>query len=415
MQIVDLNYNRQTRFHLVNKDQIIDTKGDKMSFSRIITVAFVLTIVVTLWLSGCERTASVLPNAEMSEQEASLPIGVHVPLTGTWAEPYGLPMQRGFELARQEINAASLLDMPMSFVTVDDQSSVEGSKQAMQELVSQGVPAIVGIGISTHLIEAVPIAQDNGVVAFSSLSSAAGLSGIGDFIFRAPLAVDISIPSGIVATQEKLGYQTAALIYDAADVYSTSSNDEIQKALLANGVEILTVETFETGDTDFSEQLAVIWEMDPDVLFISALAEEIIEIIIDGRAMGIPDSVEFIVPELSQDEVEKSGAAAEGVITFLSWSALSDTPGNQDFVVNYRLKYGIEPEPWAAQSYATLHILANAIATAGSTDATAIRDALAATKDFPTVLGNFSFDPNGEAMYDPVVLIVIDSELRIFE
>ena len=345
----------------------------------------------------------------------SLPIGVHVPLTGTWAEPYGLPMQRGFELARQEINAASLLDVPMSFVTVDDQSSVEGSKQAMQELVSQGVPAIVGIGISTHLIEAVPIAQDNGVVAFSSLSSAAGLSGIGDFIFRAPLAVDISIPSGIVATQEKLGYQTAALIYDAADVYSTSSNDEIQKALLANGVEILTVETFETGDTDFSEQLAVIWEMDPDVLFISALAEEIIEIIIDGRAMGIPDSVEFIVPELSQDEVEKSGAAAEGVITFLSWSALSDTPGNQDFVVNYRLKYGIEPEPWAAQSYATLHILANAIATAGSTDATAIRDALAATKDFPTVLGNFSFDPNGEAMYDPVVLIVIDSELRIFE
>ena len=388
-----------------------------MNISRITTSAFVLTIVVlTLGLLGCERIASVIPDAQTPQMpDSEILIGVHVPLTGTWAEPYGLPMQRGFELARQEINAANLLATNLSFVTIDDQSTVEGSKQAMQALVSQGVPAIVGIGISTHLIEAVPIAQDNGVIAFSSLSSAAGLSELGDFVFRAPLAVDIYIPSGITATQEKLGYQTAALIYDASDVYSTSSNDEVHKALVAADVEILTVETFATGDTDFSKQLAVIREMDPDVLFISALAEEIIEIIIDGRAMGIPDSVEFIVPELSQDEVEKSGEAAEGVITFLSWSALSNTPGNQDFVVNYRLKYGIEPEPWAAQSYATLYLLANAIVNAASTDPAAIREALAATQDFPTILGNFSFDPNGEAIYDPIVLIVTDGELRIFE
>ena len=388
-----------------------------MNISRITTSAFVLTIVVlTLGLLGCERIASVIPDAQTPQMpDSEILIGVHVPLTGTWAEPYGLPMQRGFELARQEINAASLLDASLSFITIDDQSTVEGSKQAMQALVSQGVPAIVGIGISTHLIEAVPIAQDNGVIAFSSLSSAAGLSELGDFVFRAPLAVDRYIPSGIMATQEKLGYQTAALIYDASDVYSTSSNDEVHKALLAQGVEILTIETFATGDTDFSDQLDVIMGQAPDVLFISALGAEMVEIIIQGRTLGIPDSVEFIVPELSQDEVEKSGAAAEGVITFLSWSALSDTPGNQDFVVNYRLKYGIEPEPWAAQSYATLYVLANAIANAASTDPAVIREALAATRDFPTILGNFSFDPNGEAIYDPIVLIVTDGELRIFE
>ena len=388
-----------------------------MNISRITTSAFVLTIVVlTLGFLGCERIVSVIPDAQTPQMpDSEVLIGVHVPLTGTWAEPYGLPMQRGFELARQEINAANLLATNLSFITIDDQSTVEGSKQAMQELVSQGVPAIVGIGISTHLIEAVPIAQDNGVIAFSSLSSAARLSGLGDFVFRAPLAVDIYIPSGIMATQEKLGYQTAALIYDAADVYSTSSNDEVHKALLAADVEILTVETFATGDTDFSDQLVDIMVLEPDVLFISALAEEIIGVMVSGRAMGIPDSVDFIVPELGQDEVQKAGSAAEDVITFLSWSALSDTPGNQAFVANYRAAYGIEPEPWAAQSHATLYLLANAIATAGSTDAAAIRDALAATKDFPTVLGNFSFDPNGEAIYDPVVLIVTDGELRLFE
>ena len=72
-----------------------------MNISRITTSAFVLTIVVlTLGLLGCQRMASVMPDTQTSEMPNGIPIGVHVPLTGMWAEPYGLPMQRGFELAR---------------------------------------------------------------------------------------------------------------------------------------------------------------------------------------------------------------------------------------------------------------------------------------------------------------------------
>ena len=84
--------------------------------------------------------------------------------------------------------------------------TVEGGVAAVQQLVDQGVPAIVGIGISTHLKEAFPIAQENGVVAFSSISSAAGLSSIGDYIFRAAIPTDTLIPNGVMATQAKLGY-----------------------------------------------------------------------------------------------------------------------------------------------------------------------------------------------------------------
>ena len=79
-------------------------------------------------------------------------------------------------------------------------------KAAVQTLVDQGVPAIVGIGISTHLEQAFPIAQENGVVAFSPISSAAGLSSLGDYIFRAGLAVDILNPVGLRTTQAQLGY-----------------------------------------------------------------------------------------------------------------------------------------------------------------------------------------------------------------
>ena len=34
---------------------------------------------------------------------------------------------------------------------------------------------------------------------------------------------------------------------------------------------------------------------------------------------------------------------------------------------------------------------------------------------YPTILGNFSFDENGEALYDPIVLIVKDGELQFLE
>ena len=63
-----------------------------------------------------------------------------------------------------------------------------------------------------------------------------------------------------------------------------------------------------------------------------------------------------------------AGAAEEGAITFGGWFDMADTPGNQAFIQSYQAKYGIEPERWAAEAYATLYILANAIKNAQSTD-----------------------------------------------
>ena len=348
-----------------------------------------------------------------TDTATTIPIGMVVSLTGKHAELYGHPMQRGFELAREEINMLS--PTPLMFVTEDDQSSEAGAITAVQQLVDQGVPAIVGIAISDFLEDAFPIAQDSGVVAFSSVSSAAGLSSIGDYVFRAPIAVDLMNSKGVMATHEKLKYTKVALIYDAADTYSTSSNEEIKKALAASGVEVLTEETIETDGTDFTAQLTNIKDMAPDALFVSALSPEMMLVIMQAGELGIPDTVQLIVPDLTPAEIQQVGDATEGAIAFSTWFEGLDTPGNQDFIQKYRAKYGMEPEPWAAQSYATLRILAAAIANAGSADSAAIRDALAQTMDFPTILGNFSFDPNGEAVYDPIVLMVKDGTLQLFE
>ena len=380
-------------------------------------IDFLVCALLVICLSSCDRIVSIISDDEDTRRiNEDVPIGVVVALTGKHAEPYGFPMQRGFELAREEIN--NLGDVNLRFITVDDKSSADGAKEAVRYLVDQGVSAIVGLAISTHLKEAAPVAQQNRIIAFSSVSSAAGLSGIGDFIFRTSLATNISIPSGLMATQQKLGYKKVALIYDEIDVYSINSNEVLKRALEANGVEILTMEAFQTGDIDVSRQLTNIVATKPDALFVSALSQEIALVIAQTSEVGVPDSIDIIVPDLTMNEVQKAGDAAEGAIGFIGWSTISDAPGNQSFVKNYRAKYGIQPEPWAAQSYTTLYVLANAINTAQSTDPTVIRDALAETTDFPTILGRsgaFSFNPDGDALYDQIIMVVKDGELQFFE
>ena len=365
---------------------------------------FVFALVIAALIVGVPPWDQIQRSAtpQIEDLHREIPIGVVLPLTGALAAPYGLPMQRGFELAREEINNSGQLgDAKITFITEDDRGTVEDAVEAYNKLIHQdGVSVILGPANSSQVREAFPIAQQNRVVAISSLSSASGLSAIGDFNFRISLTTDVLVPTGIRITQEKLRYTKVATIYDDTDLYSTDSNKVVREALTANGVEILTTETYQTGEIDFSTQLTRIKETSPDAIFISALAPEMIEIMIQGRQLGIPTSVPFIVPDLTGDEVAAAGDAAEGAITFTSWTSTADTPGNQAFVQNYQSKYGAEPNPWAAQSYAALYILAEAIANAQSTDATAIRDALANIKnfDFDTVLDgtNSLSTPSGQ-------------------
>ena len=388
-----------------------------MIIRRFTNFAFVLAIVMLIaGFSACDQVGQLLlPAPSMEGLSGEIPIGVVVALTGRFADEVGIPMHLGFELARAEINHSGMLGgATITFITEDDQS--ESSVEAFNKLIHQdGVSAITGLAISAQAIHSFPIAQENGVVCFSSVSSASGLSAIGDFIFRAGLTIDILNPSGVRITQEKLGYTKAATIYDESDLYSTSSHEGFQAALADNGVEVVSTETFQSGDTDFSAQLTRIRDANPEAIFISTLPPEMPLILTQGRELGIPDSVPFILPELAIEQVRAAGDAGEGVITFTGWSSLATTPGNQAFIKNYRAAYGVDPNPWAAQSYATLQILAAAIATAQSTDSVAIRDALANTMDMDTILGQFSFDAVGDAVYDPQILIVKDGEFAVFE
>jgi len=351
----------------------------------------------------------------MEGLDGEIPIGVVLPITGRLAA-IGLRMEEGFELAREEINNSQLSNVRIKFIIEDDRTTVEGAVEAFNKLIHQdGVSAILGPASSSAASEAFPIAQQNRVVALSPTSGASGLSAIGDFVFRASLTADVIIPNSVKVTHAKLGYQRVVTIVDSVELVARNSDKVWQEALTESGVKILTTETFQSGDTDFSAQLTRIKDLNPDAIFISALPTDMPDIMIQARELGIPYSIPFIVAQVSVDEIRAAGDAAEGLITSASWISTADTPGNHAFVQNYTKKYGGEPSIWAAQSYASVHILAEAIANAQSTNSTAIRDAMANLSDLDTVLGVFSFNKVGDTVYDPIMLIVKDGEFHPFK
>ena len=380
------------------------------SFVFIVAIA---TLIVGV--SACERVSKIVQpvTPQMEDTGEEISIGVVLPLTGHLAAA-GELMRQGFDLALAEINNAQSGNTKFEFIIEDDTSTPAGAVDAFNNLIHQaGLSVILGPASSSATQVAFPIAQENQVVAVSPTAGARGLTEIGDFVFRIPLTTDVLVSKGIEVTHAKLDYQRVVTMYDEADLFSTDRDQALQEAFTAKGVEVLTTEIFQSGDTDFSAQLTRIKALNPDAIFVSALPPEKPGILIQARELGI--SAPFIVSSVTNVEVEAAGDAAEGTITFIGWLPTDDTPGNQAFVQNYSATYGMEPNAFVASSYAALYVLAEAVKNAQSTDAFSIRDALANIKDFDTILGKLSFNADGDAIYSPKALVVKDGTLQPFE
>jgi branched-chain amino acid transport system substrate-binding protein len=345
-----------------------------------------------------------------------IPIGAVWSLTGP-AAIYGPSQQQAVEMAFAEINESGMLgEAKIKLITEDDRSTKEGAIAAFEKLINQDkVVAIMGPTLSNSAAAADPMAQEKKVVVLGVSNTAAGITDIGDFIFRDSLPESAVIPNTIKQTMDKLGYTKVAVMYGDDDAFTKSGYDVFSKALADNKVEVLTTETFKKGDTDYSAQLTKIKSLNPEAIIVSALAEEAAGIMSQARQLGIEAPIiggnGFNSPKLA----ELAGEAAEGAISGAAWFVGSDAPGNQDFVKAYNEKYGANPDQFAAQAYAGAYILANAITHAGEADGQAIRDAMAEIKDLDTVLGTFSFNEKRDPVHDPVVQTVKEGKFAIYE
>lgn len=363
------------------------------------------------------------PAATEAPMTSSLPavvtLGAVHDLSGATAV-YGTSIQKGIDLAVKQMNDQKFLGDGVT-IKVSYEDAAGDPKQAIaafEKLIANpDIAVILGPTLSSEAKSADPVAQDAGMPVVASSNTASGITDIGDYIFRTSLPESAVIPNTIKVTKAALGLQKVAIMYGNDDAFTQSGYDVFKSALQAEGIEILTEETFAKGDTDFSAQLTKIQSLNPDAIVVSALAEEAANIMIQARQLGIPDSVRIIggngfnSPKLA----EIAGPAAEGAISGSAWNVASTYPASVDFVKAFNAEYGGDPDQFAAQAYTAAYAAATAIKNAGSVDHAAIRDALAQISGMASPLGSFSFDANRDPVHDAVVLTVKDGAFVVFQ
>lgn len=373
-------------------------------------------IIVTLFFALALILGAYAPLAQAAPKEAK--IGFAFSMTGA-AAAYGATQKNGALLAVEEINAATGDDGVKITALFDDDASMpqQGVNVYNKFINADKVSVIMGTTLSNTAKVANRIAQEAGVPVLGISNTVPGITEIGDYIFRDSVMESMVIPGIVKVAKEKLGVKKVASLYGNDDVLTKGSYEAYKKVLQDAGIQILSEQTFAKGDRDFSPQLTQIKGMNPDAIVVSALVEEASGIVAQARQLGIPMSVPilggngFNSPAL----IKNAGEAAEGVMMGAAWNVASQNPLNKRFVEAYTARFGNPPDQFAAQAYAGVYILLEAMKNAGSaTDRKAIRDAMAKIKDFDTVLGKFSFTEGRDASHDPVVQVVKGGKFVVY-
>lgn len=322
---------------------------------------------------------------------------------------YGVPQTQAVELAVSEINEWGYLGegVTLEVIFADSAGDREQAIAAMTKLVEEdGVVAVLGPTLSSEAFSADPIAQENGVPVMGVSNTAAGITDMGDFVFRNSLPESSVIPGTIAQATEALGLTRVSVLYGNDDDFTVSGYDVFVESLDENGVEIIAEATFAKGDVDFSAQLTSLLADSPDALVVSALAAEAVQIIVQARQQGFDGPIIGGNGLNSPAVLTNSGEASEGVIVGAAWNIASPEALSASFTEAYAAAYeDAQPDQFAAQAYTGAWLMATAIRCGDSAEPAAIRDALAAIVDFPSPLGLFSFDENRDPVHAPVVQI----------
>jgi branched-chain amino acid transport system substrate-binding protein len=359
-------------------------------------------------LSGCKKTGPKEPASEIV-------VGEFASLTGGTAS-FGQSSHKGTVMAIDEINTAGgLLGKKVKLVTEDDQSKAGEPATVVRKMISRdGIVALLGEVASSRSLEAGPIAQQNKIPMISPASTNPKVTQVGDYVFRVCF---IDPFQGTVLAKFALakGWKNIAVLTDVKQDYAVGLAEFFEKYFTANGGTVVSEQSYSSGDKDFKAQLTSIAGSKPQAILVAGYYNEAGLIASQARELGIN------VPLLGGDGwdspslVEVAGAAMEGNFFSNHFSAEDQSPLIQDFIKRFKAKYNEEPDAMAALGYDSAMILATAIRTAGTTDSKPLRDAIAATKDFPAVTGTITLDAERNANKPAVILTIKDGKFRYVE
>lgn len=367
---------------------------------------FVFAIIILAGLlAGCK------PADEGAGKVDEVVIGVFEPMTGSQAAG-GVQTMQGVDLAYEQ--KGEVLGTPIRMVLVDNRSDKAESATAMNRLIEQeGAIAVVGSYGSSNAMAGGEVSEAAGIPVMGCSPTNPLVTEGKEYYFRACF---IDPFQGRVMAKYAVdeGYKKVAIIQNISQDYSVGLAAFFKQAWveLTGSEEGIVAETaYQDGDQDFTAQLGAIG--DAEAIFAPGYYGDAALLMKQAREMGFEGlfmgTDAWEAPEL----MDIGGDAAEGAVFSSHYSAeAATTPASKPFVEAFEAKYNETPSAMAALGYDAYMLVVDAIERAGSFDPKAIRDAMAATKNYEGVTGYITINETGDAVKDAVVLQVTDGVFK---
>ena len=361
------------------------------------------TGIVAMLITGLSLTISGCQNGGGDE----ILIGHYGSLTGSQAT-FGISTDNGIKMAIEELNAAGGINgRKVKLVTYDDKGEAREASTAVTRLVTKdGVVAVIGEVASGLSLAAAPICQEGGVPMISPSSTNPKVTKVGDMIFRVCFIDPFQgkVCAKFAREHESLKASKAAIVTDQGSPYSVGLEDEFEKSFVALGGTVVSKQTYQAGDQDYSAQLTSIRAAEPDVIFVPGYYTEVASMILQARKLGMTQPFVGADGWDSAKLGEIAGDAINGCFYSNHYSQEDPSPKIQDFIAKYKAKHNETPDALAALGHDSAMILFDAMKKAGTLEGAAIAAELAKTKDFDGITGKISIDAERNAVKPAVML-----------
>jgi branched-chain amino acid transport system substrate-binding protein len=315
----------------------------------------------------------------------AIKVGVYGPFTGG-SSPMGASMRDGARLAADEINAkGGVLGKKIQLVERDDQATPERGAQVMQDLVSnEKVVAVLGPINTGVALASYKYPMQAKIPLLINVSAGAPVNELfkdnpDNYVFRIAASDDIQAEMIVADAVETRGLKKVALLCDETN-YGQNGCKKMTEALTRRSITPVYVGKFKIKDTDMTPQLQEARKAGAQAVLTYGIGPELAQIANGMSKLG------WKVPMIASwtasmsnfiDAAAANGNGVEMPQTFIQEGATR--PQATAFIDQYKKKYSVDRIPSAvsaAQGYDSMHLLANAIAQAGSTDGPKVKAAL---------------------------------------
>ena len=370
--------------------------------SKVLT-ALVLGTVLAGLAAGCGG----------GEKKAdTIKVGANLEMTGGSAS-YGISSKNAIELAFKEINEKGGINgKQLELVVADNKSEAAEATNAMQKLVSQdNVVAVIGPNLSSSVIAASAINNSAKVLDIAPMATnpyvtvdqASGKTK--DFNYRTCFIDPFQGTVMAKFATAELGVGNAAILIDNSSDYAKGLAQFFKENFVKEGGAVTAEEYYLQKDTDFKATLTKIKATNPDFLYVPGYYQEVGLIVKQARELGMNMPIAGGDGWDSAKMPEIAGAAALNNTYFSSLYSPEDSSDiNKNFVAAYEKAYGQKPDVFAALSYDSALLVAEAIKNAGSTEPAKISEAMAKINGFSGVSGSVTFDDKHNPVKSAVIL-----------